>query len=570
MTVGRKVCSQNRPNNAFPCVTPLLVNKKHTCLTIIKSASKTTKASISQQQCACADFFSVRRIRRGGWTTATGRDITPCFPLPFLHCNALSAFSPPLCGQIPLVFRELSFQGSVGPPSLFHPNAFFCLRGACAQLAREMQLNFSVLALLDFHILKPLLLDPYKMPNEQCKRYIYINKYMYIYIYVMIVHGNTCANLAPSLCFAGFPCVTPHNENVKSYKSVGCVPPSLQFEYRTRTFDRLSYIYIYIYEKMFCWTMISKDHYNCEILAFKILSLGPRLLNILTSSLQLYSSLLYFAPLYSSLLYLSLLFSALHVSSLLHLSLLFSTPPFSTLLYSTLPCSTLLSSALLYSSLFSSAFILSTPLYASLLYSTLLFSAQLFSTLLHFSPLFSTLLFSSVLFSSLLCSSLLSRSVLYAAPLYSSLLTLLFFTLLFSPPLDSSLLCSTLLFSSLLVSALLYSTRFFSSLLVSALLYSTFLYAFLLHPSPLFSTLLCSALLYSTGSTLLYSTLLYSTLLYLTLLYPAVLYSFLLFQLSTFNACALCARLFSSAAARSSCLFTDIADTKTKNRSAGQ
>ena len=37
MTVCRKACSQNRPNNAFPCVTPLLVNKKHTCLTIISN-----------------------------------------------------------------------------------------------------------------------------------------------------------------------------------------------------------------------------------------------------------------------------------------------------------------------------------------------------------------------------------------------------------------------------------------------------------------------------------------------------------------------------------------------------
>ena len=65
-----------------------------------------------------------------------------------------------------------------------------------------------------------------------------------IYIYIMIVHGKhlrqPCANLAPSLCFAGFPCVTPHNELVKSYKSVGCVPPRLKFLFRT--FDRLSYV----------------------------------------------------------------------------------------------------------------------------------------------------------------------------------------------------------------------------------------------------------------------------------------------------------------------------------------
>ena len=54
-----------------------------------------------------------------------------------------------------------------------------------------------------------------------------------------------CANLAPSLCFAGFPCVTPHNELVKSYKSVGCVPPRLKFLFRT--FDRQSYIYAFFF-----------------------------------------------------------------------------------------------------------------------------------------------------------------------------------------------------------------------------------------------------------------------------------------------------------------------------------
>ena len=57
MTVCRKACSQNRPNNAFPCVTPLLVNKKHTCLTIIKSANKTTQASTFLPRRTCADFF---------------------------------------------------------------------------------------------------------------------------------------------------------------------------------------------------------------------------------------------------------------------------------------------------------------------------------------------------------------------------------------------------------------------------------------------------------------------------------------------------------------------------------
>ena len=75
---------------------------------------------------------------------------------------------------------------------------------------------------------------------------MYESKYIYILYVYEIYHDSTwkrlrqpCANLAPSLCFAGFPCVTPHNENVKSYKSVGCVPPRLKFLFRT--FDRLPY-----------------------------------------------------------------------------------------------------------------------------------------------------------------------------------------------------------------------------------------------------------------------------------------------------------------------------------------
>ena len=140
MTVCRKACSQNRPNNAFPCVTPLLVNKKHTCLTIIKSTNKTTKASIFLQQRTCADFFSFSQTNpKTRLNYCSGHDIAPCFLLPFLHCNALSAFSPPLCGQIPLVFCELSFQGSDhlfwGPLPYFTQMHFF----ACAGLARSLR-----------------------------------------------------------------------------------------------------------------------------------------------------------------------------------------------------------------------------------------------------------------------------------------------------------------------------------------------------------------------------------------------------------------------------------------------
>ena len=138
MTVGRKACSQNRPNNAFPCVTPLLVNKK----TYLWQSSNLQAKTLRLHFPATAHLrglLSVRRIRRRGWTTATGHDIAPCFLLPFLHCNALSAFSPPLCGQIPLVFCELSFQGSDhlfwGPLPYFTQMHFF----ACAGLARSLR-----------------------------------------------------------------------------------------------------------------------------------------------------------------------------------------------------------------------------------------------------------------------------------------------------------------------------------------------------------------------------------------------------------------------------------------------
>ena len=88
----------------------------------------------------------------------------------------------------------------------------------------------------------------------------------------MIVHGNTCANLAPSLCFAGFPCVTPHNENEKSYKYVGCDTPSLKFEYRTfvrlswkktafrapATSQKRNFLRDFLQKAIFLWTCVTK------------------------------------------------------------------------------------------------------------------------------------------------------------------------------------------------------------------------------------------------------------------------------------------------------------------------
>ena len=251
MTVCRKACSQNRPNNAFPCVTPLLVNKNHTCLTIIKSANKTTQASTFLPRRTCADFFQSDESEDE--VELLLRDMTSLLAFFSLSFTAMRAFFPRKWSSV------------LGSPSLLHPNAFFCLRGACAQLAREMQLNFSVLELLDWHILKPLLLEN----KQHIQRKALMIKSMYIQcmrvnIYILYVyeiyHDSTwkrlrqpCANLAPSLCFAGFPCVTPHNENVKSYKSVGCVPPRLKFLFRT--FDRLPYTYCPITSRVNRWIL---------------------------------------------------------------------------------------------------------------------------------------------------------------------------------------------------------------------------------------------------------------------------------------------------------------------------
>ena len=212
MTVFRKACSQNRPNNAFPCVTPLLVNKKHTCLTIIKFASKNAKASIFLQQRTCADFFQSDESEDE--VELLLRDMTSllaffCLSFTAMRCRPFLLRCVDKLLWYFASFLSRKWSSVLGSPSLLHPNAFFCLRGACAQLAREMQLNFSVLELLDWHILKPLLLENkqhiqrkallIKSMYIQCMRvYIY---YMYM-IYIMIVHGNACANLARTLRLA--------------------------------------------------------------------------------------------------------------------------------------------------------------------------------------------------------------------------------------------------------------------------------------------------------------------------------------------------------------------------------
>ena len=164
---------------------------------------------------------------------------------------------PPLCGQIPLIFCELFFQGSDhlfwGPLPYFTQIHFF----ACAGLARSLREKCNLISQfwscwIDI-FWNRCSLKTNSISNEKLwwqSLYTY-NVWECIYIYILYVndiyHDSTwkhlrqpCANLAPSLCFAGFPCMTPRNELVKPYKSVGCVPPRLKFLFRT--FDRLSHI----------------------------------------------------------------------------------------------------------------------------------------------------------------------------------------------------------------------------------------------------------------------------------------------------------------------------------------
>ena len=171
-------------------------------------------------------LFSIRRLRRRSWTTATAwhRSLLS-FALPSLQCvvGLFSSFVWTNSSRILQAFFPRKWFSVLGLLPYFTKCIFFCLRGACAQLARQMQLSFSVLDLLDWHILKPLLLEPYKMPNDQWlanwpnpKSSGSAWKHL----------RQPCANLAPSLCFAGCPCVTPHNEN-ENHVSVSVVIPQV-------------------------------------------------------------------------------------------------------------------------------------------------------------------------------------------------------------------------------------------------------------------------------------------------------------------------------------------------------
>ena len=136
MTVGRKACSQNRPNNAFPCVTPLLVNKKHTCLTIIKFASKNTNASIFFPQRTCADFFQSDESEVN-YCYGTWHRSLLSFAFPSLQC-VVGLFSSVVWTNSSGILRAFfprKWSSVLGSPPYFTQMHFF----ACAGLARSLR-----------------------------------------------------------------------------------------------------------------------------------------------------------------------------------------------------------------------------------------------------------------------------------------------------------------------------------------------------------------------------------------------------------------------------------------------
>ena len=127
----------------------------------------------SQQQCTCAGFFQSDESE--GEVELLLRDMTSL--LAFLRLSFTAMRCRPFllrCVDKFLWYFASFLSKEViicsGVPFLTPLPYFTQMHSfACARLARSLRekCNFSVLDLLDWHILKPLLLDPYKMPNEQ-------------------------------------------------------------------------------------------------------------------------------------------------------------------------------------------------------------------------------------------------------------------------------------------------------------------------------------------------------------------------------------------------------------------
>ena len=166
-------------------MTPLLLIKKISCLTIIKPASKNTETSISPQQCTRAGFFfrQTNPTTKLNYCYRTWHRSLLSFACPSLQCvRCVDTFlwyfasflskemisakssSSSTCSckwkksnclkhfwESPWI-TQCTYHPFWGPLPYFTQLHFF----PCAQLAREMQFNFSVFNLLDWHILKPL------------------------------------------------------------------------------------------------------------------------------------------------------------------------------------------------------------------------------------------------------------------------------------------------------------------------------------------------------------------------------------------------------------------------------
>ena len=134
-------------------LTPLLCMKNTRCLTISKAASKTVRLQFRcNSALARAIFFPGRESEDE--IAVLVQDMTSLFAFLCLSCTAMPCRPlRPRCAHksflhIWRAFFVWNFGGNknesnMGPRSSPHLEASFCLRGACAVLARRMQLHFS-------------------------------------------------------------------------------------------------------------------------------------------------------------------------------------------------------------------------------------------------------------------------------------------------------------------------------------------------------------------------------------------------------------------------------------------
>ena len=140
MTVCRKVCSQNRSDNAFTCVTPLRYNEKtYFVWQLSNLQGKTLRLQFSCNSALARAFFSQTNPKtKLNYCYGTRHRSLLSFAFPSLQC-VVSLFSSVAwtnsSGILWAVFPRKWIIRS-GPPFLISPKCIFCLREACAQLAQ--------------------------------------------------------------------------------------------------------------------------------------------------------------------------------------------------------------------------------------------------------------------------------------------------------------------------------------------------------------------------------------------------------------------------------------------------